>query len=51
VAGVAAGLAEHLGVEVLYVRLAFIALAAAGGAGILAYARCWVFAPQNPFGA
>ena len=51
VAGVAAGLAEHLGVEVLYVRLAFIALAAAGGAGILAYALFWVFAPQNPFGA
>ncbi len=51
VAGVAAGLAEHLGVEVLYVRLAFIALAAAGGAGILAYALFWVFAPQNPFGS
>ncbi|MEO7981079.1 MAG: PspC domain-containing protein [Sporichthyaceae bacterium] len=48
-AGVARGLADHLGVEVLYVRLAFVVLAAAGGAGILTYGLLWVFAPQNPF--
>jgi signal transduction histidine kinase/phage shock protein PspC (stress-responsive transcriptional regulator) len=51
VAGVTGGLAEHLAVPVLYVRLAFIALTAAGGAGILAYALFWVFAPQNPYGS
>lgn len=51
VAGVTGGLAEHLSVPVLYVRLAFIALTAAGGAGILAYALFWVFAPQNPYGS
>jgi signal transduction histidine kinase len=48
VAGVARGLADHLGVEVLYVRLAFVALAAASGAGIVAYGLFWIFAPQNP---
>lgn len=49
VAGVARGLAEHLGVDPLFVRLAFIALTFASGAGVLAYALFWVFAPQNPF--
>jgi signal transduction histidine kinase len=34
-AGVARGLADHLGVDVLVVRLAFVLLAAAGGAGLL----------------
>ena len=48
-AGVARGLADHLGVDVLYVRLAFVLLAAAGGAGVLAYGLFWVFAPQNPY--
>ncbi len=48
-AGVARGLADHLGVDVLYVRLAFVLLAAAGGAGILMYGLFWVFAPQNPY--
>jgi signal transduction histidine kinase/phage shock protein PspC (stress-responsive transcriptional regulator) len=47
-AGVARGLADHLGVDVLYVRLAFVVLAAAGGAGVVAYGLFWVFAPQNP---
>jgi signal transduction histidine kinase/phage shock protein PspC (stress-responsive transcriptional regulator) len=47
-AGVARGLADHLGVDVLYVRLAFVLLAATGGAGIAAYGLFWVFAPQNP---
>jgi signal transduction histidine kinase len=48
-AGVARGLADHLGVEVLYVRLAFVVLAAASGAGVVAYGLFWVFAPQNPY--
>jgi signal transduction histidine kinase len=50
-AGVARGLADHLGVDVLLVRLAFILLAAAGGAGVVMYGLFWVFAPQNPFEA
>ena len=48
-AGVARGLADHLGVDVLYVRLAFVLLAAAGGAGVATYGLFWVFAPQNPY--
>jgi signal transduction histidine kinase len=48
-AGVARGLADHLGVDVLVVRLAFVLLAAAGGAGVAAYGLFWVFAPQNPY--
>ena len=48
-AGVARGLADHLGIDVLVVRLAFVILAAAGGAGIVTYGLFWVFAPQNPF--
>ncbi|HET6504073.1 MAG TPA: PspC domain-containing protein [Amycolatopsis sp.] len=46
-AGVAAGLADHLGVRVLWVRAFFAALAALGGAGLLAYGLLWVFVPQS----
>lgn len=49
-AGVARGLADHLGVDAVAVRVAFVVLAAAGGAGIAAYGLFWVFAPQSPFG-
>ncbi|WP_246195834.1 ATP-binding protein [Halopolyspora algeriensis] len=47
VAGVATGTAEHLDVPVLWVRAVFAALAAFGGAGILAYGLLWVFVPQQ----
>jgi signal transduction histidine kinase len=46
-AGVARGLAEHLGVEVSAVRVAFLLLALAGGAGVAMYALFWMFAPQR----
>jgi signal transduction histidine kinase len=45
VAGVCAGLARHLGVEPVVVRLAFGALTIMGGAGLLAYAAFWAFVP------
>ena len=45
--GVAAGLADHLGLQLLHVRLGFVALAAAGGFGLLAYAALWVVLPQD----
>ncbi|TVT15751.1 PspC domain-containing protein, partial [Amycolatopsis rhizosphaerae] len=48
VAGVAVGLAEHLGVRVLWVRAAFAFLAALGGLGLFAYGMLWVFVPQRP---
>ena len=47
-AGVAAGVAEHLGLPVLLVRVAFVALAVTGGAGLLMYAALWVLVPQAP---
>jgi signal transduction histidine kinase/phage shock protein PspC (stress-responsive transcriptional regulator) len=46
VAGVAGGLADHLTISVLWVRVAFAVLAAFGGAGVMAYGLLWVFVPQ-----
>ncbi|MGI8816086.1 MAG: PspC domain-containing protein [Pseudonocardia sp.] len=48
VAGVAGGLAEHLGVRVVWVRAAFTVLAALHAAGVLAYGLAWMFVPQEP---
>lgn len=45
--GVAAGVAEHLGLSRLVVRLAFVLLALAGGAGVVMYAALWVLVPQD----
>ena len=47
VAGVAGGIADHLEVRVLWVRMAFAVLASLGGAGVLAYGLLWVFVPQR----
>lgn len=46
-AGVAQGLADHLGLDVLLVRIAFVVLAAAGGAGVAMYAAFWVLTPLD----
>jgi signal transduction histidine kinase/phage shock protein PspC (stress-responsive transcriptional regulator) len=48
IAGVAGGLADHLGVKVLWVRTGFALLAALGGAGLVAYGLLWVFVQQQP---
>ncbi len=48
VAGVAVGVAEHLGVPVLWVRAVFAALAGLGGAGVLVYGLLWAFVPEGP---
>jgi signal transduction histidine kinase len=45
IAGVCSGLAEHLGLEVVVVRLAFVLLFVAGGAGVAAYLAFWVLVP------
>ncbi len=45
--GVCAGLAEHLGLNVLHVRLAFVLASFAGGAGIAAYLFLWALTPQS----
>jgi signal transduction histidine kinase len=48
VAGVAGGVADHLGVNVLWVRTAFVVLAAINGAGVIAYGLLWIFVRQEP---
>jgi signal transduction histidine kinase/phage shock protein PspC (stress-responsive transcriptional regulator) len=45
--GVCAGLAEHLGLDVRHVRLAFFLAGLAGGAGVAAYLFLWAFTPQS----
>lgn len=50
VAGVAGGVADHLGVDVFRVRLVFVVLVAAAGAGFPAYAALWLFCPIEPRG-
>jgi signal transduction histidine kinase len=45
--GVAAGLADHLGVPVLWVRVAFMVLAVMGGFGVMFYAGLWMVLPAQ----
>ncbi|RNM16426.1 ATP-binding protein [Nocardioides pocheonensis] len=47
IGGVAAGLAEHLGLPVLGVRVAFIVLAVMGGFGLVFYAGLWMVLPAR----
>lgn len=46
-AGVCAGLAEHLGLDPLVVRLAFVLLTVTSGIGIAAYVALWVLLPAT----
>ncbi len=50
IGGVAGGLGERLGVDPVFVRLAFVALTFAGGAGILLYLLGWVVSDEDPAG-
>jgi signal transduction histidine kinase/phage shock protein PspC (stress-responsive transcriptional regulator) len=47
IAGVCAGIAARLDVEPLVVRIAFVAAAAAGGAGLFLYALGWLVMPAG----
>lgn len=47
VAGVAGGLARHLDVDPLVVRVAFAVLALFGGAGVLLYVVAWAVVPEE----
>jgi phage shock protein PspC (stress-responsive transcriptional regulator) len=47
VAGVAAGLARYLGVDVMIIRLAFVVLAVFGGAGIPLYVAGLLLIPEE----
>ena len=46
-AGVASGLADYAGIDVLVVRIAFAVLTFLGGAGIPLYLACWLLIPAE----
>lgn len=48
VAGVCGGLGEYFGVDSTLIRIGFVLLVFAGGAGILAYILAWIFIPEAP---
>jgi phage shock protein PspC (stress-responsive transcriptional regulator) len=50
VAGVAGGLARHLDIDPLILRVAFVVLAFFGGAGLLLYGACWLLVPEEETG-
>ena len=47
IAGVAAGLADYLDVDVAIVRIVFVALALLGGLGVPLYAAAWLLVPEE----
>lgn len=47
IAGVAGGVARHLDIDPLLVRVAFVLLAIFGGGGILAYVAGWLLIPEE----
>ena len=48
IAGIGGGIARHLGVDPVLVRLAIVALAIVAGSGVLAYLIAWVIIPEEP---
>lgn len=47
VAGVAGGLARHLDVDPIILRVAFVVLTFFGGAGLVVYIACWLLVPED----
>src|SRR5207237_1331498 len=47
-AGVCAGIADHLGISVRRVRVAFMVLLGLSGLGLLLYAAFWAVVPLRP---
>ncbi|HWI42173.1 MAG TPA: PspC domain-containing protein [Nocardioides sp.] len=47
VAGVAGGIARHLDIDPLLVRVAFVLLVVFGGSGIPLYGACWLLIPDE----
>ncbi|MGH3134462.1 MAG: PspC domain-containing protein [Gaiellaceae bacterium] len=48
IAGVCGGLGEYFGIDSVLIRIAFVLLIFAGGAGILAYVLAWIFISEEP---
>jgi len=51
IGGVNGGLAEYTGIDPLLWRVGFVALALAGGTGVLVYLLLWLLMPSGPDGA
>ena len=51
IGGVNGGLAEYTGIDPLLWRVGFVALALAGGTGVLVYLLLWLLMPSGPEGA
>jgi phage shock protein PspC (stress-responsive transcriptional regulator) len=51
IGGVSGGLAEYTGIDALLWRVGFVALAFAGGTGVLVYLLLWLLMPVVPGGA
>ena len=51
IAGVAGGVAQHLGLDPIVVRAAFVVLSLALGFGVVVYALLWVLAPAEVVGS
>lgn len=47
VAGVAGGLGRHFGIDPTVIRVLLVVLTFFGGAGVLIYAVCWLFVPED----
>lgn len=47
IAGVCGGIAEYLDVDPTLVRLAWVLVTFAGGAGLLAYLIAWIIVPEE----
>lgn len=48
IGGVSGGLAEYSGIDALLWRVGFVALALAGGTGVLVYLLLWLLMPADP---
>lgn len=47
IAGVAGGLARHLDIDPLVLRVVLVVLVFFGGAGLIVYAACWLLVPED----
>ncbi|HZT32625.1 MAG TPA: PspC domain-containing protein [Bryobacteraceae bacterium] len=47
IAGVCAGFARYLGIDVILVRIVWLVLAISGGVGVIAYLVAWILMPKE----
>ncbi len=48
IAGVCGGLGNYLGVDPIWLRIAFVAMAVGAGSGVLLYIIAWIVMPEVP---